>query len=80
MPGFSSSTYVSPWLLRSQENRNKPAPLSFNKPVIKTFNNNSRVAFAPVRLSPKTRMGRKGRKGRKTRKGRKVGKGTRRSR
>ena len=55
----------SPWLLRSQENKNKLAPLSFNKPVIKTENNNSRVAFSPMRVVPKLRKTRKARKGRK---------------
>ena len=67
MPG-SGVNYVSPWLLRAQHNANKPAPLSFNKPVIKTLNNNSRVAFGPVRVSPKFRKTRKNRKSRKTRK------------
>jgi len=56
----------SPWLLRSQENRNKPAPLSLNKPVIKKNNSTKRIAFAPVKTAPKTT--RKGRKARKTRK------------
>ena len=64
MPG-SGVNYVSPWLLRAQHNANKPAPLSFNKPVIKTVNNNSRVSFAPIRSSPKSRKTRKARKGRK---------------
>ena len=66
---MTNSLRVSPWLLRSQENRNKPAPLALNKPVIKKPNNNGRVAFAPVKTSPKTRKTRKGRKGGKGSKG-----------
>lgn len=67
MPGFGSN-YVSPWLLRSQENRTKPIPLSLNKPVVKKNNSIKRIAFAPVKTAPKTRKTRKGRKARKTRK------------
>jgi hypothetical protein len=67
MPG-SGVNYVSPWLLRAQTNTNKPAPLSFNRPVVKTANNNSRVAYGPIRVVPKLRKTRKNRKSRKTRK------------
>ena len=66
MPGFGSN-YVSPWLLRSQENKNKPTPLSLNKPVVKKNNSIKRIAFAPVKTAPKTRKGRKAQKTRKIR-------------
>jgi hypothetical protein len=65
MPYTANGTYISPWMLRSQENSNKPAPLSFNKPVVKQANNNGRVAFPPVRVVPKLRKTRKNRKSRK---------------
>ena len=68
MPYTATGNYVSPWMLRSQENLRNPNPLSFNKPVIKRMNNNERIAFAPIRTVPK-----KLRKTRKARKGRKVG-------
>jgi len=57
----------SKWLLRSQYEENKPAPLSLNKPVIKKNNSTKRIAFAPVKTAPKTRKGRKARKTRKIR-------------
>jgi len=65
MPYTATGNYVSPWMLRSQENLRNPNAISFNKPVVKRSNNNSRVAFAPVRVAPKTRKTRKARKGRK---------------
>jgi hypothetical protein len=54
------------WLLRSQEQRNVPAPLSFNSPVVKRTNTNNRVAYAPMKAVPKKT--RKNRKSHKTRK------------
>ena len=68
MPYTATGNYVSPWMLRSQENLRNPNPLVLNKPVIKRMNNDGRIAFAPIRTVPK-----KMRKTRKARKGRKVG-------
>ena len=67
---FTKGNYVSPWLMRSQqENLSNPAPLSFNRPVtITKTNNNNRVFFTPApirKTSRKTRKVRKSRKGRK---------------
>lgn len=66
MPYTANGTYISPWMLRSQENLRNPNSISFNKPVIKRTNNNSRVAFGPVKVVPKMRKTRKNRKGRKS--------------
>jgi hypothetical protein len=66
MPYTATGNYVSPWMLRSQENLRNPNPLSLNKPVIKKTNNNGRVAFSPMKVSPKLRKTRKNRKSRKT--------------
>ena len=68
MPYTATGNYVSPWMLRSQENIRNPNSISFNKPVIKTVNNNSRVSYGPIKVSPKMRKTRKARKARKTRK------------
>lgn len=63
MPYTANGTYISPWMLRSQENLRNPNSISFNSPVVKRMNNNNRVAYAPMKAVPK-----KTRKNRKTRK------------